>query len=58
MKYEFKTNGKVVDLETFYKRLMDLSFAFVGDLEEKLHELLDTGSFEHHYETFSIEVSS
>lgn len=58
MKYEFKFNGKVVDLETFYKKLMELPFAFVGDLEEKLHELLDTGSFEHNYETFSIEVES
>lgn len=55
MIYVFRINHKIVMLETFYRALLNLKFSFNGDREEKMHELLETGSFTHNYDTFSIE---
>ncbi len=57
MKYVFRVNHKLVTIQEFYQALMNLKFSFNGDLEEKMHELFETGSFTHNYDIFSIEVA-
>lgn len=45
MVYKFIVDGKSVSLKTFYKKLMELSFSFVGEREEMILELLSSGQF-------------
>lgn len=44
MMYEFVIDGLRYELSEFYNKLFDEPTAQVGDLEEKMHELLETGS--------------
>lgn len=46
MKYNFIIDGKPVSLKSFYKKLMDLSFAFNGEREEMILQLLANGKIE------------
>jgi len=45
MEYKFIIDGKPVTLNTFYKKLMELSFSFNGEREEMILELLSSGKF-------------